>query len=116
MSSGVDISTHEFTASLALLLAEARVAGEADVNELGEAMAADAAARAPVATGELRDSIHTVKTEGGVDVVVGSDHAIPVEYGTSAAPAQPFLRPAREKAAGHVSGEGTPRLRATLAR
>lgn len=56
-------------------------------------------ARCPVgATHELVDSIHLsgpVVDDQGVHgaVVVGSDHALPEEYGTSTRAAHPFVRP-----------------------
>lgn len=50
----------------------------------------------PVDTGELRDSGHLEEQEGSIEVVFGTDHAIPIEFGTSRMEAQPFLRPAME--------------------
>ena len=55
--------------------------------------------RCPVGvTHQLSDSIHTTPpraTRTGVTggVVVGTDHALPVEYGTHDRPAEPFVRP-----------------------
>ena len=53
--------------------------------------------RAPVATGELRDSIeaHYGGREGEVNV--GAEHGIYNEYGTYKMPAQPFFHPAIEE-------------------
>lgn len=55
-----------------------------------------------VDSGELRDSIHAVAAgEAGTaaeDIVVGTDHALPNEFGTSTMTARPFLRPALHRA------------------
>ena len=50
----------------------------------------------PVDTGELQNSIEVRRDGGAVLVGAGTDHAIPVEFGTSKMEAQPFLRPASE--------------------
>lgn len=52
---------------------------------------------APVATGELRDSIHVEKDGTDHKVVADADHAVFVELGTSKMAAQPFLGPAAAK-------------------
>ena len=62
------------------------------VDATAQAIAADARARAPVATGFLRDSIEV--TEEGVEVM--ADYGLFVEYGTSDTVAQPFIRPAAD--------------------
>ena len=54
---------------------------------------------APVATGELRDKIDTEvlparQSEAVVVLVSKAEHAMPVEFGTSDTPAQPYARPA----------------------
>lgn len=59
-----------------------------------EGVADDARGRAPVKTGEFRDSIHVVRDGDTVDVVSDSDHAAFVEFGTSDTPAQPTITPA----------------------
>lgn len=52
----------------------------------------------PVDTGRLRASITNAleKDTEGLSAVIGTnvDYAVPVEFGTSRTPAQPFLRPA----------------------
>jgi HK97 gp10 family phage protein len=59
--------------------------------------------RAPVGkTHELRESIHPTEpeTHGSVvsgSVVVDSDHAAAVEFGTSRQAAEPFVRPAADE-------------------
>lgn len=53
--------------------------------------------RAPVDTGELRDSIQgRVINQFSGEVVATADHAIFQEYGTRFQPAQPYLTPAAE--------------------
>jgi HK97 gp10 family phage protein len=68
------------------------------VKETAETVRDDAKQRAPVRTGQLRDSI-AVEGEGdAARVTVGAPHGVYVEYGTSRSPAQPFLWPAVEAA------------------
>lgn len=56
---------------------------------------AQAKAKAPVDTGTLRNSIQARRTGPAAWVVsVGADYGVYVEWGTSRAAAQPFLRPA----------------------
>lgn len=48
----------------------------------------------PVDTGELRDSLHIEDAENnGKRVVVGTDHWLFPEFGTSEQAAQPYMRP-----------------------
>lgn len=81
---------------LPTLAAELKSAGDALVQETAQKIAADAAGRAPVDTGRLRDGI---KAEGsGMASTVTSEapYSTFVEYGTSRAGAQPFFWPALE--------------------
>jgi HK97 gp10 family phage protein len=71
------------------LAAAAPVADEAGA-EILEGAARDLA---PVATGELRDSI---AAEGG-EVIADARHAGFQEFGTSVMAAQPFMRPAADE-------------------
>lgn len=73
------------------------------IQDVGEAVAAEAAAIAPKLTGRLASSIRSApdssgpaRSEIGADV----DYAAYVEFGTSDTPAQPFLRPALERVVG----------------
>lgn len=77
-------------------IAEAKKAIEKGIakslEELGEKLANEAKKRAPVDTGELRDSIdYEVK---GDELFIGAkaEHAPFVEYGTSKMKRQPFLK------------------------
>lgn len=67
---------------------------------VAEAIDAGAKGRAPVATGALRDAIHTEKRAEGSYAVVAGDSKVfyghLVEHGTTKAPAHPFLIPAAE--------------------
>lgn len=63
-------------------------------------IAEDAYDRAPVDTGELRESIKWIKSKpGGIAaiVLVGAKHGLFVEFGTINMAAQPFLIPAMQK-------------------
>ena len=59
---------------------------------------ATAKGKAPVATGTLRRSIHTVLSNGGLTATVGPsvEYAPYVEFGTRHRGARPFMRPAAE--------------------
>ena len=75
---------------------EIRQAAEQAVADEVDAVASDMRENAPVASGELRDSI-----EGEVDGLSGTvraraRHAVFVEHGTSSTPEQPFAQPAAE--------------------
>lgn len=79
--------------------------GAAHVEGTADDIAADAQSRAPVDTGELRDSIK--RAGGGLKstVEVGAKHGVYQEFGTSRSPAHPFLWPAVEAArAGYIAG------------
>ena len=52
-----------------------------------------AQSKVPVDTGALRDSLHIEEADGGKRVVVGTDHWLYPEFGTSEVSAQPFMRP-----------------------
>lgn len=65
--------------------------------ETAEDIASIARSNAPVATGELRDSIEAVPVnQYNAEVRVGAEHGIYVEYGTYKMAAQPFFNPALE--------------------
>lgn len=78
------------------LAGELKGKGEALVAETARKVAEDAARRAPVRTGALRDSIHPEQRGGGWYVDVDVPYGVYVEYGTSRMGAQPFLWPALE--------------------
>jgi len=53
---------------------------------------------APVWSGDLRDSIEVVRnSDDQYEVVAGTDHAAPQEFGSVRNPAHPFMRPAAEQ-------------------
>jgi HK97 gp10 family phage protein len=56
-----------------------------------------AKALAPVATGELRDSIDGEVDATGVTVFAAAPHAPHVEHGTTKMAAQPFMQPALDQ-------------------
>jgi len=68
----------------------------AEVTKGGYEIEAAAKQKAPVRTGTLRRSIHTVLTNGGMTATVGPSvrYGFFVEFGTRHAGARPFLRPA----------------------
>lgn len=74
------------------------------VDEIAEAVAEEARHLAPVDTGLLAASIkveqETLDGNPGAVIVAGVPYAAYVEVGTSDTPAQPFLRPAIERATG----------------
>lgn len=67
------------------------------VNETGAKVANAAQQNAPVLTGELRSSIHLVRTGlASVEVRADSDHAGYVEDGTSVMAPEPYMGPAMD--------------------
>jgi HK97 gp10 family phage protein len=79
-----------------MLIAAVEAQSRSYPKKVADAIAADARAYAPVATGALRSSISsaTVKAGKEAEVVVGAEHGVYVEYGTYKMAAQPFLAPA----------------------
>lgn len=70
---------------------------------------------APEATGELKDSMKAVKLpDGKAAAEVRARHADFVEYGTSDTPAQPFVRPAVERARREWVNDSSRRMREAL--
>lgn len=59
-----------------------------------EAILPEAQILVPVDTGDLRDSLEVRRENDNVSLIAGTDHALPVEFGTIHMAAQPFLRPA----------------------
>jgi HK97 gp10 family phage protein len=82
------------------LSAAVRGAAASTVAKAALEMQAEARRLAPVKTGRLRDSIRA-RQLGPLSwvVEVGVDYGGYVEYGTSRAPARPYMRPAFEKTA-----------------
>ena len=74
---------------------------DAGVQETAEAIERTATGLVPVDTGALRTSIQVNGAEGTgertVEAGQGLDYAPFVEYGSSRAPAQPFMTPAAEQ-------------------
>lgn len=70
----------------------------AEVERSAREIQGAAMARAPVLTGTLRRSIHTVLSGGGLTATVGPSvaYAIFVEKGTRHMPARPYMQPAAE--------------------
>lgn len=75
------------------------------VNDAVDTIAQRARTRAPVDTGFLRDSIESRHStaHNEAEVVAQAFYAIHVEYGTVHTPAQPFIRPAVEEVASHLT-------------
>lgn len=70
---------------------------DAELNDAAEEIKFLAQELVPVKTGLLRSSIHVERIDHlAVQVRADADYAAYVEYGTSRAPAQPFMTPAIE--------------------
>ncbi len=72
------------------------------VPKSAEMIASEAVHRAPVDEGELRDGIsfeegERTRTSASAMAVSRAEHSGPVEFGTSDTPAQPFMRPSRDR-------------------
>ena len=61
------------------------------LEEIGEQLSTKASQKAPVDTGELRDSVGYEVESDAATIGATAKHAPYVELGTSKAPAQPFL-------------------------
>ena len=70
----------------------------AGLTAVGMFISGEAVLRAPVDTGDLRDSILFELDEGDKSVTIGTnvEYALWVEKGTSSSVAQPYLQPAAE--------------------
>lgn len=79
-------------------VAELHEAAAEGVREEVDAIKSDAQSRAPVDTGELRGSIEPESEGLTGTVTTTSRHAGFMEFGTSKDEAQPFMKPAAEKA------------------
>lgn len=70
-----------------------------------ELVEAEAKARVPVASGDLRNSIHVEQDGDDIRVIAGDDSVFYghlVEFGTSHTPARPYLIPALESRRGEI--------------
>jgi len=78
--------------------ADVATIGSTEVARAGFEIEAAAKALAPVRTGLLRRSIHTVLSNGGNTATVGPsvDYGLYVEMGSRGRSARPFMRPAAE--------------------
>lgn len=81
---------------LPTLAAELKAAGAAHVEKTADNLVTGARQRAPVRTGELRDSIHKEGGGSAATVVASAPYAKYVEYGTSRMSARPFFWPVLE--------------------
>lgn len=80
-----------------------------------EALVRNMQAYAPEDTGELKGSMIAVRLpNGGAAAEVRARHADFVEFGTSDTPAQPYARPAAERARKEWVGDASNRMREAL--
>jgi HK97 gp10 family phage protein len=96
------IGVDKFRTGIAVALSDQRKALGADLRRLAGQLAEEIKDACPSKTGALRNSIRVVERADGLgaSVQVGDAavyYASYVEYGTSRAPAHPFVRPAVEK-------------------
>ncbi|HEX6682432.1 MAG TPA: HK97-gp10 family putative phage morphogenesis protein [Candidatus Limnocylindrales bacterium] len=87
----------ELKAKLAQMPEKIRTGAEAAVRDETEEVADDMRAFAPVATGELKDSIQAEVDGLSGAAAATARHATFVEHGTSDTPEQPFALPAAEQ-------------------
>lgn len=94
----------EARAALLALPDAFREAVTVTIAEAAEIIETDAKRRAPVRSGELRDSIGSNIRADGLQAAIGSGapHAPFVEFGTKTMPAQPWLYPAFRAGARYV--------------
>ena len=86
------------TSHIPKLTAAAHEKAEAAIAKAAADIEAQAKARAPVDTGLLKNSINQPPPEDSMRRVVESpvNYSVYLEYGTSRAPAQPYMTPAVE--------------------
>lgn len=83
--------------SLSDLAPRIMAAVDAEMEDAAEELAFLAQDLAPVRTGTLRASIHAQRIDHlALQVRADAEYAAYVEYGTSRAPAQPYMTPAME--------------------
>lgn len=108
-TSDVDVDATAFLVGLQAAIGRMKVNGEKGLARVGLRVQNAARELCPVDTGRLRASIVSVPGRDtiGPYVEVGTnvEYAPFVEYGTSRAPAQPFLRPALAEVAGYIGTE-----------
>lgn len=63
------------------------------LDDIGKHLSMKVSEKAPVDTGELRDSVDYKVNEAGVVIGASAEHSKSIELGSSRAPAQPFLEP-----------------------
>jgi HK97 gp10 family phage protein len=63
------------------------------LRDTGQSLAESMKADAPVATGELRNSIRVDVKNAEFEISIDAEHALPVEFGTHTTRAKPFIRP-----------------------
>lgn len=106
----IDVDSRKFEAGLKRAVARIKVKSEADLARFGLDVQNRARELCPVDTGRLRSSIRSVpgKDTHGPFVAIGTNvtYAVFVEFGTSRARAQPYLRPALAEAAGSFRWTG----------
>lgn len=98
-----------FLLGLQAAVARMEVNGEKGLARVGLRVQNAARQLCPVDTGRLRSSIVSQPGRDArgpyVDVGTNVEYAPFVEFGTSRAPAQPFLRPALAEVAGYIATE-----------
>jgi HK97 gp10 family phage protein len=106
----VDVDARGFTKGLERAVARIKITSTEDLTRFGLGVQNRARELCPVDTGRLRSSIQSVAgtDRDGPFVEVGTNvnYAMPVEFGTSKAKAQPFLRPALAEEAGSFRWTG----------
>lgn len=97
----MELDSRAFDASLRAASARLEAKSEANVKAAGEFMKQRAEARTPVQTGRLRGGFELHEDRQVVGLEVALINTVPyagfVEFGTSHAPAHPFMRPAQQE-------------------
>lgn len=95
--SSIDVDDRDFIRGLERAVSKIKATSAQDLLRFGLGVQNRARELCPVDTGRLRSSIHSTPGHDaqGPFVEIGTNvvYALPVEFGTSKAPAQPFLRP-----------------------
>lgn len=98
MAGGTGVTVRVVSNRLPAISAAIRPAVVGEVQRATFDVEAKAKAKAPVRTGTLRRSIHSVFSNGGLTGIVGPsvNYSAFVEFGTRHMAARPYMRPAAE--------------------
>lgn len=100
--------------NLSLYTAKLKNALNENRDAVAEELVKKARSKAPVVTGQLRDSITIIRVFSNLEVGPTVNYAPYVEFGTSKMEAQPFLQPATEEIRATLIAKSSARIQKAL--